>query len=90
MNRSTQAAMAIKPIVVLLVGLALAFSVHLAHAQQPGKLPRIGYLVPGSASSSRSSVDAFRQGLHDLGYVEGKNIVIEYRYAEGRDDRLRT
>jgi len=89
MNRSTQAAMAIKPIVVLLIGLALAFSVHLAHAQQPGKLPRIGYLVPGSDSSSRSSVDAFRQGLHDLGYVEGKNIVIEYRYAEGRDDRLR-
>ena len=49
MNRSTQAAMAIKTIVVLLVGLALASSVHLADAQQPVKMPRIGYLAPGGS-----------------------------------------
>lgn len=64
-------------------------TIHLAEAQQPKKVPRIGYLVSGSPSSTQTSVDAFRQGLHDLGYVEGKNILIEYRYAEGKDDRLR-
>jgi len=73
-------------IVFVVVLLAVAV---IAEAQQPAKVPRIGYLVPGSASTSRSSVDGFRQGLRDLGYVEGKNIVIEYRYAEGRDDRVR-
>jgi putative ABC transport system substrate-binding protein len=60
-----------------------------ARAQQPAKLPRIGYLSPGSPSGGfRDRDEAFRQGLRDLGYVEGQNIVIEYRYAEGRFDRL--
>jgi putative ABC transport system substrate-binding protein len=63
--------------------------VHLAEAQQPAKIPHIGFIVAGSRSSSQSNLDAFRQGLRDLGYVEGKNIVIEYHYAEGRDERLR-
>jgi putative tryptophan/tyrosine transport system substrate-binding protein len=57
-------------------------------AQQPKNVPRIGVLVGGSASSDSARIDALRQGLHELGYVEGKNIVIEYRYAEAKVDRL--
>jgi putative tryptophan/tyrosine transport system substrate-binding protein len=60
-----------------------------ARAQQPSRVPRIGYLSPGSASSGLVALDeAFRQGLRELGYVEGKNIVIEYRFAEGKFERL--
>jgi ABC-type uncharacterized transport system substrate-binding protein len=88
MNRSKQAGMAIKPVVFLLVGLALA-SVRLVEAQQPtGKVKRIGFMATGSVSSDRNRIDTFRRGLRDLGYVEGKNVVIEYRYAEGKPDRL--
>jgi putative tryptophan/tyrosine transport system substrate-binding protein len=79
--------MAIKTVIVLLVGLTLA-SVRLAEAQQPKKVPRIGFLTATSASSQASRLDAFRQGLRELGYVEGKNIVIEYRYAEEKLERL--
>src|ERR1700757_4999271 len=57
-------------------------------AQQPKKVPRIGYLTPGSPSSAKENVEGFRKGLRELGYVEGKTIVIEYRYAEERADRL--
>ena len=60
----------------------------IAEAQQPAKDPRIGYLSAASASFQSFRVEAFVQGLRDLGYVEGKNIVIEYRYAEGKHDRL--
>src|SRR5262249_6293118 len=60
----------------------------LAQAQQPTKIPRIGYLNAGSASANTARHEAFRQGLRELGYVEGKNIVIEWRYAEGKVDRL--
>jgi putative ABC transport system substrate-binding protein len=56
-----------------------------AHGQQPAKVPRIGYLA-GIESPAR--VAAFRQGLRELGYLEGKNIVIEYRSAQGKLDRL--
>jgi putative ABC transport system substrate-binding protein len=59
-----------------------------AQAQQPGKIPRIGLLAPFSASSGSARRDAFLQGLRDLGYVEGKNITIEYRYTEGELERL--
>src|SRR4026208_1342752 len=59
-----------------------------AEAQQPTKIPRIGYLGASSASAAAARVEAFRQGLRELGYVEGKNIVIDYRYAEGKLDRL--
>jgi putative ABC transport system substrate-binding protein len=64
---------------------ALGFS---AAAQQPAKIPRIGYLAPGSRSSESIRIEAFRQALHELGYVERKNIIIEYRFAEGKLDRL--
>ena len=57
-------------------------------AQQPAKIPRVGYLNASSATSAASRVDAFRRGLRELGYVEGKNIVVEYRFAEGNLDRL--
>jgi putative ABC transport system substrate-binding protein len=57
-----------------------------AEAQQPTKVPRIGRLGGGTLSSAR--IDAFRQALRELGYVEGKNIVIEYRSAEENFDRL--
>ena len=73
--------------IFLLTILALA-CVHLADAQQPKKVPRIGFLTSLSPSSISARREAFRQGLRDLGYVEGKNIVIEWRYAEGKLDRL--
>jgi putative ABC transport system substrate-binding protein len=57
-------------------------------AQQPKKVPRIGYLSGTSAFVNSARIEAFRQGLHDLGYVEGKNIIIEWRYAEGKLNRL--
>jgi len=62
--------------------LALSFP---AHAQQTKKVPRIGYLTLTVSSSSR---ETFLEGLRDLGYIEGQNIVIEYRHAAGRAERL--
>ena len=57
-------------------------------AQQPKKVPRIGLLFTNFPSTNVAREEAFRQGLRDLGYVEGKNIFIEYRYAEGKQDRF--
>jgi len=57
-------------------------------AQQPTKIPRIGYLSPGDANGSSASVEPFQQGMRELGYIEGKNILVEYRYAEGKLDRI--
>src|SRR5262245_9269524 len=65
--------------------LALCFS---ADAQQTKKIHRIGNLSLASPPSNPSDVDAFRKGLRDLGYIEGQNISIEYRWAEGRYERL--
>jgi putative ABC transport system substrate-binding protein len=59
-----------------------------AHAQQPAKAPRLGLLAGSSSSGESPRVEAFRQGLRDLGHVEGKNIAIEYRYANARFDKL--
>jgi putative ABC transport system substrate-binding protein len=64
---------------------ALCFS---ASAQQPGKAARIGYLDESSAVGSGDLLDAFRKQMIQLGWVEGKNLAIEYRYAEGKIDRL--
>src|SRR5712691_5157250 len=58
-----------------------------AEAQQAAKIPRIGYLVTNLAAGPQLP-KAFRQGLRDLGYVEGRNVVIEYRDAEGKPERL--
>ena len=68
----------------LLVALGLS-----AEAQQPKKVSRLGLLSVTSPSTIADRTEAFRQGLRDLGYVEGKNIVIESRYAEEKQDRLR-
>jgi putative ABC transport system substrate-binding protein len=59
-----------------------------ARAQQPAKIPRIGYLSGSSISVLADRIEAFRQGLRELGYVEGKNLVIEWRSAEGKIDRV--
>ena len=63
-------------------------TVPLAGAQQSAKVPRIGFLVAGSASSVSARIEAFRQGLRELGYIEGKNIVIEWRFAEGKSEHV--
>ncbi len=73
---------------IVLAGGLLAVAVTV-EAQQPAKIPRIGFLSAASSSSDMAvRIEAFQQGLRVLGYVEGKNIVIEYRYAEGKLDRL--
>jgi len=59
-----------------------------ARAQQMGKVPRIGYLGSSSPSLEPHFVEAFRQKLRELGHIEGENIAIEYRWAEGQDGRL--
>jgi putative ABC transport system substrate-binding protein len=59
-----------------------------AFAQQQGKAYRIGFFSPGSASAYTSSVEALRAGLRDLGYVEGKNLVMDFRWADGKYERL--
>jgi putative ABC transport system substrate-binding protein len=70
-------------LVTLLLGLSFP-----AHAQQPKKVARIGYLSTDSRSTIPERIEAFRQGLGELGYAEGKNIIIEWRFAEGKSDRL--
>src|SRR5438445_8205903 len=70
------------------LALFLVVGVGLAQAQQPKKVPRIGYLCATPASSLLARTEAFRQGLKELGYIEGKNIALEYRWAEGKFDRL--
>ena len=68
---------------------ALLFALCLStEAQQAEKVPRIGFLGSGSSTSMSSRTDSFRQGLRELGYVEGKNIKIDYRYAEGKTDQF--
>ena len=76
-----------------LVGLvAFIFTLALcgvvAEAQQPAKVPRVGYLAVAPLSAASVRIEPFRQGLRELGYVEGKNIVIEWRSAEGKPDRM--
>ena len=79
---------------IRLIGLAVGLAVSLtlaplaAEAQKAGKLYRIGFLGDSPAAFSEST-EAFRQGLRDLGYVEGRNITIEYRWAEGKPERMR-
>jgi putative ABC transport system substrate-binding protein len=72
---------------VTLCALLLALCAS-AGAQQPTKIPRVGYLTVASLSAITNRTDAFRRGLRDLGYLEGKNIVIEWRTAEGKFDRI--
>jgi putative ABC transport system substrate-binding protein len=76
-----------KILVYALLALILT-TIHLAVAQQPKKVSRIGFLSVTSPSTISDRTETFRQGLRELGYVEGKNIVIEWRWAEGKLDRL--
>jgi len=76
-----------KLVFLLLTTLWLA-TTTVATAQQPTKIPRIGYLGGTSAAAYAGRIEAFLQGLRELGYVEGKNVAIERRFAEGKTDRL--
>jgi putative ABC transport system substrate-binding protein len=73
--------------ITLLGGATLAWPLA-ARAQQSGKMPRIGVLAAGVPTTYVSRYEAFRHGLRELGYVEGQNIAIEYRYGEGKYERL--
>jgi putative ABC transport system substrate-binding protein len=79
----------IRNVEFFLIGAMLFALCFPAQAQQGTKIPRLGFLSGASPSTNVSRHEVFRQGLRDLGYVEGKNIVIEYRYAEGKVDLLR-
>jgi putative tryptophan/tyrosine transport system substrate-binding protein len=72
---------------IWLCAMLLALSLS-AGAQQPARIPRIGILIAAPASVQSTQVEAFRRRLRELGYVEGQNIFIEYRYAEGKLERL--
>ena len=78
----------VKEITAVIIATAILTVGNLAEAQQPTKVPRIGYLSASSAAEALPRTEAFRQGLHELGYVEGKNLVIDFRYADGKFDRL--
>jgi putative ABC transport system substrate-binding protein len=73
---------------ITLVGGAAAGWPLAARAQQPERMVRIGYLAIAPAAQAQSDDTAFREGLRDLGYVEGKNLQIEYRTAEGDESRV--
>src|SRR6266511_1191495 len=75
----------------ILVAVVLLVVAVISEAQQPGKIPRIGYLSrrgEPTPTNPDPNANAFRRGLRDLGYVEGKNILIDFRYAEGKTDRF--
>ena len=73
---------------IVAIGFAFTMCGAVAQAQQPKKVPRVGYLTGPSLSYQLRRTEAFRQALHDLGYVEGKSIVIEWRGVDGKLDRL--
>src|SRR5262245_16052179 len=78
-----------KKILFRLTLVALLFALcSSAQAQQPKKIPRIGYLSSASPGFESSRAESIRQGLRELGYIEGQNVAIEYRYGEGKFDRL--
>jgi putative ABC transport system substrate-binding protein len=77
-----------KKILIWLLVIFFVANVSVAQAQQAGKIARIGYLMGSSLTANAARIEAFRQGLRELKYVEGKNIVIELRSAEEKVDRL--
>ena len=78
----------IKQILFCLLLTAFLFTVFSAQAQQPKKVSRIGYLSSVDPASESARAEGIRLALRELGYIEGQNIAIEYRYAEGKLDRL--
>ena len=79
----------IKSLLFGLLTAVLLIAIPFAPAQQPAKIPRIAYLAATARSTNPDRFEAFRRGLRELGYVEGKNIIIEWRFADGKADRLR-
>jgi putative ABC transport system substrate-binding protein len=77
-----------KRLLVCLVSTLILASGYTSEAQQPKKVPRIGFMIGTSPSIIPDRIEGFRRGLRELGYVEGKNVVIEYRVAEGKVERL--
>ena len=78
-----------KRILISFLTISLLTSMYLAHAQQRVKVPRIGYVSGfGDANNPGPQVEAFRQGLRDFGYIEGQNILVEYRYIEGKRNQI--
>ena len=77
-----------RKLLVFTLALGIFVAPLAADAQQQGKVTRLGLLVPGTASSFAHRIEPFRQQLRELGYVEARNIFIEYRYAEGRAERF--
>ncbi|MBM2805219.1 MAG: transporter substrate-binding protein, partial [Deltaproteobacteria bacterium] len=76
-------------ILTLAIGFIIQMQLGFASAQQPAKIPRIGYVSgTGSATNQGPYVEALRQGMREFGYAEGKHFVIEYRGAEGKRDRI--
>src|SRR3954465_11509365 len=74
---------------LFVAALACALAPLHSIAQQPGRMPRIGVLVLANPTAYAAQLDGFRAGLRELGYVDGKNIAIEYRWADGQYDKLR-
>ena len=74
-------------VILFLFAASALICANLAEAQQPNKVHRIGYLSPGDAASDSTRSEAIRRALRDLGYIDGQNIAIEYRYAEGKSGR---
>src|SRR5690242_12295785 len=71
---------------IVAIGFAFALCGGVAQAQQPQKIPRIGYLSPQTPAREAARAETIRSALRELGYVEGQNIVIEYRYPNGHRD----
>ncbi|TMA96810.1 MAG: hypothetical protein E6J74_07440, partial [Deltaproteobacteria bacterium] len=76
-----------KTLITSLLATVLLSTVPPGEAQQPAKVPRIGFQLDSPASAVTARTEAFRQGLRELGYIEGKNIIIEWRSAEGKIER---
>ena len=79
--------MATKKLVGLLIGLTFV-SIRFVEAQQPAKIQRIGYLTANSSSVELPRIETFRQGLRAFGYIEGQNLAIDYRFTDGKFERL--
>ena len=75
---------------LLVIAFVLVIIGAVAQAQQAAKVPRIGYVAPLTPASEAARIEPFRQGLRDLGYLEGTNILVDLRYAEGKPQQIRT
>ena len=79
-----------KKILSFALAAVILASAHLAEAQQPAKVPRVGLLLQGTSTSLMTRLEGFQQGLREQGYVEGKNITLEQRFDEDMEERLPT